>query len=171
MQQGDEGALDILIKKYKALVSYIVSGAVSGSADREEAVNDTFYKVWKNRESIDPARSSLKTYISITAQSCAIDKRRSLSARQTVDIEENDIGFEVDYEHEAAKKINMQIIADCIKSMKSPDREIFIDRYYYRLSVKEISKRRGVSEKKAENILYRRKKQLAKELLSRGIIL
>ena len=55
--------------------------------------------------------------------------------------------------------------------MPSPEKEIFIDRYYFELPVKEIAKRRGVREKKVWNILLRRKQQLVKELTKGGIIL
>lgn len=65
----------------------------------------------------------------------------------------------------------MKVIEKCVRSMRHPDREIFIERYYYRLSVKEIALRHGLSPKKTENILYRGKKKLEEALIKGGIIL
>lgn len=174
MQKDDTSALEALITKYKSLVSFIVSQSVRASADVEEAVQDTFYKVWHNRGVIDIKKRSLKGYISMVAKCCAEDKRRAVSRHtDTEDItaEENDIGIDIDYTDEAAKKENMRIIAECIRSMPSIERDIFIERYYFRLTVKEIAVRHDLRDKKVENILARRKKKLGKELLSKGIIL
>ena len=174
MQDNDTSALDLLMSKYRTLVSYIVSQSVRSTADVEEAVQDTFYKVWRNRSTIDLERRSLKGYISMAAKSCAEDKRRAVSRHpDAADItaEENDIGMDIDYADETAKRENMRIIAECIREMPSPDHDIFIDRYYFRMAVKDIAERHGLSPKKVENILARRKKKLGKELVRRGIIL
>ena len=174
MQEDDTSALDAMMKKYRTLVSFIISQSVRGSADIEEAVQDTFYKVWRNRGTIDNEKRSLKGYIGMVAKSCAEDKRRSTARfADTDDIsdKENDLGIDIDYEDEAAKKENMRIIAETIREMPYPDREVFIDRYYFRLSVKDIAEKHGLRPKKVENILARRKKKLAKELVKKGIIL
>ncbi len=174
MKQDDSSALDALMTRYKTLVSFIVSQSVRNSADIEEAVQDTFYKVWRNRSTINTELRSLKGYISMTAKSCAEDKRRSVSRHveaEDISAEENDIGIDIDYTDETAKRENMRIIAECIRAMPSPDRDIFIERYYFRLPVKEIAQRHDIRSKKVENILARRKKKLGKELLSKGIIL
>ena len=174
MQQNDTSALDALMEKYKALVGFIVSQSVGSAADAEEAVQDTFYKVWKNRHSIDTARRSLKGYVGMVAKSCAEDKRRSLSRgaeQEDISDKENDLGIDIDYADETAKRENMRIIAECIREMPHPDREIFIERYYFRLPVKEIAAGHGLRPKKVENILARRKKSLGKELIKKGIIL
>lgn len=173
MKANDSRGLDELIKAYKGSVERVVSRIVVNRADCEEAVQDTFYKVWKNRESIDLEKRSLKGYVNMVAAGCGVDKLRSSSSTDydTLSAEENDIGVEVDYADQTARAINMKVIAECIRDMKSPDREIFIDRYYYRLSVKEIAKRHRVKDKKVENILSRRKERLRKALLKKGVIL
>ncbi|MBQ8965596.1 sigma-70 family RNA polymerase sigma factor [Ruminococcus sp.] len=174
MQENDASALDALMARYRTLVSFIVSQSVRDTADLEEAVQDTFYKVWRTRRDIDIERRSLKGYISMVAKSCAEDKRRTVSRHmeaEDISAEENDIGIDIDYTDETAKRENMRIIAECIRAMSSPEREIFIERYYFRMAVRDIAERHGLKPKKVENILARRKKKLGKELLSKGIIL
>ena len=65
----------------------------------------------------------------------------------------------------------MQVIAKCVSSMSSPAREIFIDRYYFKMSVKTIAERYDLKPKKVENTLAREKKRLKAALLKGGIII
>ncbi|MBR6872713.1 MAG: sigma-70 family RNA polymerase sigma factor [Ruminococcus sp.] len=171
MKSGDEGALEAVMKKYRRLVEYIAGRMISSEDDREETVMDTFYKVWAARDRIDPDRMSLKSYISMTASGCTVDKLRRITKGAQVDPLEDDLELDLDLENEASRSINLDIIKSCIREMPSPDREIFIDRYYFELDVKEISRRRGVKEKKIWNILSRRKDALKKALIKGGIIL
>lgn len=171
MRRNDEGALKALMDKYKKLVEYIAARMLSSESDREETVMDTFYKVWAHRGQIDLSRMSLKNYVSMTAAGCTVDKLRRITKGEPVDPLEDDLELELDLENEAARSINLDIIKCCVQAMPSPDREIFIDRYYFEMSVKEIAFRRGVKEKKVWNILSRRKAALKKALIKGGIIL
>ena len=171
MRQDDERALKQLMEKYKRLVEYIAAKMLGSESDREEAVMDTFYKVWANRGKIDLSRMSMKNYVSMTAAGCTVDKLRRITRSDPVDPIEDDLELELDLESEAARSINLDIIKTCISSMPSPDKEIFIDRYYFEMSVREIAARRGVKEKKIWNILARRKAALQKALIKGGIIL
>ena len=167
----DNGGLEAAKEKYTSLVMKICMGFLSNNDDAEEACADCFIRLWKTRREINAAKSSLKTYICMLARHAAIDKSRSKDKFETISVEENDIGIDVDYEDEAAKNINMQVIAKCIREMSSPAREIFIDRYYFKMSVKDIAKRYDLKPKKVENILAREKKWLKSALLKGGIIL
>ena len=171
MRQNDESALRLLMDKYKKLVEYIAAKMLSSESDREETVMDTFYKVWANRAQIDTSRMSLKSYVSMTAGSCTVDKLRRITKGDPVDPLEDDLEMELDLENQAARSINLDIIKSCVRAMPSPDREIFIDRYYYEISVKEIAVRRGIKEKKVWNILSRRKAALQKALIKGGIMI
>lgn len=171
MKLGDQSALEAVMKKYRRLVEYIAGKMLASESDREETVMDTFYKVWAARDRIDTDKMSLKSYISMTASSCTVDKLRHVTAGVGVDPLEDDLRLELDLEDEAARSVNLDIIKRCVQAMPSPEKEIFIDRYYFELPVKEIAQRRGVKEKKVWNILLRRKQQLVKELTKGGIIL
>ncbi|MBR4555466.1 MAG: sigma-70 family RNA polymerase sigma factor [Ruminococcus sp.] len=171
MRCNDQSALEEIMKKYKRLVEYIAAKALSSESDREETVMDTFYKVWDKRDIIDLEKMSLKSYISMTASSCTIDKLRKITKGEAVDPLEDDLELDLDLENEAARRINLDIVKSCVQAMPSPDREVFIDRYYFELEVKEIAVRRGLKEKKVWNILSRRKTMLRKELIKGGVIL
>ena len=171
LKSDDNKGLELLMQKYEKLAGYVVSRLLSDSSDIEEAVSDTFLKIWQRRQSIDLNKSSLKSYVCMVASGCAVDRLRRSDKAEREDISGCDIGVDVNYEDEAAKRINMKVIAECVSSMRSPDREVFIERYYHRLSVREIALRHSLPPKKVENILFRGKKTLKKALLKGGIIL
>lgn len=171
MRLDDQAAFEAVMDRYRRLVEYIVGRMINSDSDREEAVMDTFYNVWNKRNTIDLSKMNLKNYISMTAASCTVDKLRRITKGAQVEPIEDDLELELDLEDETARKINLDIIKKCIQAMPSPDREIFIDRYYFELDVKEIARRRNVAEKKVWNILSRRKDKLRKELIKGGITL
>ena len=163
--KSDNGGLEMAKDKYTPLVMKICKGFLASEFDAQEACADSFIKLWKNRREIDTNKSSLKTYICMLARQSAIDILRRQKTREEIPIEEDDIGIDVDYEDEAAKRINMKLIADVISSMSSPEREVFIYRYYYGKPIKEIALSFGLKPKKVENILSREKKKLKTALL------
>lgn len=169
--KADDGGLEAAKEKYSKLVYRICSGFLSSSDDAEEAAADCFIRLWQGRHEIDTQKSSLKTYICMLARHSAIDKARGMDKKETIPLEENDLGIDVDYEDEASKRINMRIIAQCVSSMPSPEREIFIDRYYFKKPIKEIAESCSLSPKKVENTLARGKKKLKAALLKGGIII
>ena len=171
MRADDQKAFETVMNKYRRYVEYIAGRMINTPSDREEAVMDTFYKVWDKRNVIDLNKMSLKSYISMTASSCTVDKLRRMTKGAPVDPIEDDLELELDLEDETARKINLDIIKKVVQAMPSPDREIFIDRYYFELDVNEIAKRRNVAEKKVWNILSRRKDKLRKELIKGGVTL
>ena len=171
MRADDQKAFETVMNKYRRYVEYIAGRMINTPSDIEEAVMDTFYKVWDKRNEIDLNKMSLKSYISMTASSCTVDKLRRMTKGAPVDPIEDDLELELDLEDETARKINLDIIKKVVQAMPSPDREIFIDRYYFELDVKEIAKRRNVAEKKVWNILSRRKDKLRKELIKGGVTL
>ena len=167
---GDEG-LKRVMSAYSGLVYSIAAGILSDNEDRREAVSDTFYKVWRAREDIDLSRASLKGYIAMAARSCALNKLKSLKQYEPLPENEADLGIDVDFDSDESAKINEDIIRECVSSMPSPDREIFISRYYYEKPVAVIAREQGLKERRVEYILSKGKRRLRKALLKGGILL
>ena len=95
-RDGDEG-LKHIMSAYSGLAFSIAAGILSSSEDRNEAVNDTFYKVWRAREDIDLTRASLKGYVAMVARSCSLNKLKSLSQYEPLPEDELDLGIDVDF--------------------------------------------------------------------------
>lgn len=140
--------------------------------DIEECISDVFVELWKNYDNFNLEKGGLKSYIYGIARHKAIDMlRRDMRRRNHIILEDADINVEIDFENEVAKKKNASILKEVIDSLPSPDREIFIYRYYLFEKIKTISEKLKLTPKQVENKLYRGKDQLRKQLLERGVVL
>ena len=171
MYGGDERGLDEAVSKYGRLVRSIAAGMLGSKEDQEEVVSDTFYKVWRNRADIDLNKGSLKAYVCTVARSCTLDKLRTLTCTEPLPEEERDLGVEADFSTESSAEHNRRLIAECIRSLPSPDREVFIFRFYYSLSYAEIAARTDIPESKIRSLLQRSKRRLRQALIKGGILL
>ncbi len=171
MQSEDEKGLEELMKTYSRLAEAIAAGFLKSEEDRQEAVSDTFYKIWRTRMEIDLSRAGLKSYVSMVARSCSINKLKTIQSFEPLPDDERDLGIEVDLTNDLAAKHNEKVIASCIRGMPSPDREIFISRYYYAKPIPVIAKEHDMKEKRVEYILSKNKRRLRKALMKGGILL
>ncbi len=171
LESDGDSAVALLRERYEGLVRLVVGKLISDGGDAEEAVSDTFIKLWKTRRNIDLSRSSLKTFICIVAKSCALNKLRGQISCEPLPDEENDLGFEIDYTAEAAKSINRRVVAECISAMPEPDRDVFILRYYYDLPVKAVAEKLGLTPRQSEYILSKDRDRLRQALIEGGIVL
>lgn len=171
LRSDREKGLQAVMSAYSRLVYSIVSGILTSEEDRGEAVNDTFYKVWRLREEIDLSRAGLKGYVSMVARTCALDKLKRLKVYEPLSDNEADLGIDVDFEDDRSAKANERIIAECISAMPSPDREIFISRFYFEKPISEIAREVGLSVRRVEYILEKDKRRLRRALIKGGILL
>ena len=140
--------------------------------DIEETIADTYINFWRNKDKFKlDKRYSLKSYLYAIARNAARDKRRSLKKADIYSMEELELvlvskeNIEIEYE----KKEMEAILHTCLANMKEPDKTIFLYRYFYGYKTGEIGKILNLPVKKVENILYRGKEKLRKDLLERGI--
>lgn len=139
--------------------------------DVEECISDVFVKLWNGLEQFDAhAGGTLKSYIYGIARHTAIDRRRT-QKEPLLPVEENDLGIEVDFADETARSINAKIVRETVEGLQSPDKEIFIYRFFYYEPMEAIAMRLGLSPKSVESRLYRGKKKLRAMFVERGIIL
>ena len=143
-----------------------------GQEDVEEAISDTFLKLWKYADRFDENRNaSLKTYIILLARSVSMDRLRRQAKEIPVDMNDYDIiDFSADLESDFARKHNEQLVRQAVSEMEEPDRSVFILRHFYFLSIKEIAEKLCLAPKKVENILHRRKAALRHVLMERGVL-
>lgn len=174
LKKSPEEGLSIALDTYGGAVKTICKNILSdcNSEDIEEAVSDTFFKLWKNIYKFKKERdTSLKSYIYAIARNTALDKRRSLKCKDLLlPLEEDSLGININTEDEIAKKLNNKVIHNTIDNMDEPDKSIFILRYFYFEKVKDIGLKLNLSPKKVENSLYRNKEKLKKSLIEGGII-
>lgn len=81
----DARALEALIMRYSREVAYFVRMVLEGvgtAQDAEECVSDLFIAAWDEIDTFDPARGTLRTWLTMRAKYLALDRRRQLQRRQ-----------------------------------------------------------------------------------------
>lgn len=137
----------------------------------EEAVADSFLALWRELDRYDPERP-LSGWLYGIARRTALNRRRALGKGPVLSpLLEELAEEEFDLTDRAAARENACILRQAVEELESPDREIFIRRYYLYQRVGEIAAGLELPEKAVENRLYRGKKKLRQTLLERGVIL
>ena len=174
LKKSPEDGIKMVIDVYGPAINTICKNILINlnSEDIEEAISDTFFKLWKNVDNFNVEKNkSLKSYIYAIARNTCFDKLKSSNCNTSLfDVDENDLGIDVNMEDEYSKLHNKKIIKTTLDNFKEPDKSIFILRYFYFEKVKVIASKLNLSEKKVENILYRSKTKLKEELIKGGII-
>lgn len=172
----DEAAIAAVSEKYGAYCSKIALNILTSREDSEECVNDAFLKAW---ELIPPNRPErLSAFIGKLTRNLAInrlkyrsaEKRGSLMTDVILDELAEVIPDHSSVELEQERKELMTEINRFLKRLPLQKRNIFICRYWYCDSVKEIAVSNGLSENNISVILNRTRKKLKQHLEKKGMI-
>lgn len=174
LKEDASKGIELAIRQYGSAVKTICQSILTGYSiqDVEEAVSDSFVGLWKARGKIVlQDGEGLKEYLYGIARKTALNKRRALAKEHPVqDLEEaGEIVSTENVEEKVICKSEYEVLYQLIDSMKSPDREVFIYRYFYQKSVKEIAEILQIKAKSVENTLTRGRSRLKKQLLKSGI--
>ena len=126
LREGDESAFESLYHLYsKRLLGFLIK-SVKSETIASELLQDTFIKIWKNRENIDPEQS-FRSYLFRISENIVFDFFRKASrdkALQAVLI--NSACEEYTHvEENLCTKENEQILHDVINLLTPKRREIF----------------------------------------------
>lgn len=174
-----EKAVCQLIDLYGGAVASICRHILRGCGGSlaEDAVQETFVRLWQSLSTGDFTVDNLKAYTYTTARNCAIDVLREYQRQHNISLQELEYsGIEeltVDFANNTEKKADTaecyKIVHDTIGEMKEPDRTIFILRYFYNFTLKEISQRLSLKQDNIESRLRRNKKKLRENLERKGV--
>ncbi len=174
IKKDPEYGIHEAMKLYGNAVNTICRSILKDCADGlvDEAVSDTFFKLWKNCDRFSPGKGhSLKSYLYSVARNTAIDIRRK-NGYQILSLDEDrewNLVSEFSVEHEVEQKTIKETLHQVIRQLGEPDSQVFLYKYFLFLKNKEIAESLNLTEKKVENILYRGKSKLKKLLAERGI--
>lgn len=176
----NEAALQQTAEKYGRYLYKVAWNILYSNEDAEESVNDTYMDAWG---AMPPHRPSiLSTFLAKITRRIAIDRVRSMHAKKRegsqyqLSLEEwkETLGGEVADDHgmEAlqqveAKELGAEINA-YLAGVKPRQRQLFVRRYFYMDSMKELAETFGLSEANVKTTLFRMRKELAAFLGERG---
>lgn len=81
LQRGDKYALNLLYENYSDSLYGSILKVTQNEEVAEDALQETFIKVWKNAKKYDPSKAKLFTWLFRIARNTAIDKLRSFNNR------------------------------------------------------------------------------------------
>lgn len=175
-QARDETAISAVCRKFGSYCGTVVKGILTNPQDAEECLNDTWMKAW---ESIPPHEpTNLGAFLATLAKNISLNRYRETHAKKrgcgeiSLVLEEltecsSHSNVEKAYEH----KLLVEAVNDFLRSLPSDKRDIFVLRYWFCLSTKEIAKKIGALNKNSVSVtLLRTRRALAKYLKKQGFL-
>lgn len=175
--ERDESAIRETEKKYDRYLNRIAYNVLWDVEDSRESVNDTYLKAW---DSMPPHRPGiLATYLGKITRQTSIDKYRKKNSHKRRCSEYvlslSELGDCVSGEETPEQAMELQVLAGAIStylhSLSGENRNIFVCRYYFMDSIRDIAGYCGASESKIKSSLYRMRNGLRTYLEEEGFTL
>ena len=166
-----ERALDELAKKFGRRLLHTAMNILGNPQDAEEAVNDTYMALWNT---IPPERPDpLAGYVHRTGRNIALNKHRHLSAQKRNS--QYDVSLEElagilptpSFEELLDARELGRAIDRFLDTISKENRILFLRRYWFGDSVREISRSVGISENTVSVRLSRLRAQLKNHLIEK----
>lgn len=160
IKRKDEEGLNLLMNTYMNNIHYIAStiiGSYGEKEDIQECVSDILLSIWKDIDTFDENRGTLKTFILIKSKYLSLDYKRKLVKKKEKLKEE--VFEDIDILNIEDKSLyNNEIINDVmniLRNFKEPDKTYFYLRYFMDYDIKSIADKFKDSKSGVENRLYR----------------
>lgn len=170
----DEKAIRETANAFGAVVMKISRNILGCESDSEENENDTYISLWN---AIPPQRpESLVAYISRTARNLAINKLKKRNAAKRLSLSDTLSLCELDectpsnlsVEGDADAKLLSLKVSQFLRGEKEESRKIFVRRYFFNDSIKDVAELFSLSESKVKSSLMRTRIRLREYLLKEG---
>ena len=175
--ERSEEAIRQTAAKYGNYCHTIAYNILHNLEDSEECVNDTYWKAWGIIPPRRPKR--LAAFLGKITRNLSLDRYRRYTAEKRgsgeVDVALEELGeclsSEESMEAHADEMVLTEILNRFLESLSAEQRKIFMRRYWYVSSVKEIAEDYGITESKVKMSLLRSRNQLKAALEKEGIAL
>ncbi len=170
----NENAIAQTDRKYGKYCRKIAYSILYNREDTEESVNDTWLQAWN---SIPPQRpEKLSAYLGKLCRNISINLYEKLNALkrggENTDACLDEMAEVVGQASDVEEHLDLSLLTDCINVFLSrcdkETRTIFVQRYWYMLSVKEIAKENRITESKVKMNLSRCREKLKTFLQEEG---
>lgn len=175
--ERDQSALDETAKKYGAYLNQVAYNILRCKEDSEEIVEDTYYGAWN---AIPPTRPAvLKHFLSRITRNLSFSrldyttaKRRNAGAVELLSeldecIPDKRGSAESQWE---AQQIGAEINR-FLATLSREDCAVFLSRYYYAMTLKEVARKYALPERKVKYLLSNLRLQLKKHLNKEGVVI
>ena len=170
-----EKAIEETEHKFGSYCRTISYNILANTEDAEECVNDTWLKAWNSMPTHRPSRlapylGKLTRWLSLTRLRENNSLRRGGGEIPLIldELTETlDSGMDTETELEI-RELN-RAIRHLVDGLERDERDVFLSRYWYAASIKEITERYDFSESKVKTMLYRTRNKLLRQLQEEGL--
>lgn len=171
----NESAISRTAAKYGPRLRDIAYGILYDVSAVEECENDTYFTAWNKIPPNEP-RNYLFSFLGRIIRCFAIDevrrrnraKRNAVICELTAEMEERLTSYDNGVEDAVDVKALGELISSFLKNYSAEQRKVFVRRYWYFDSIRQISDLYGFSNSKVKTTLYRMRKELIAFLKERG---
>ena len=173
-QKRDEQAIKETELKYSSYLMKIAYNILSDQEDSKECVNETYLRAWRSIPPHEP--KVLSAYLGKITRQLSIDlfrtknrekRKGSQYAVSLCELEEC-IPDKATAELMTDTNLLAEAINSYLRTLSPQMRSVFVTRYYFSDSVKEIAAYCKMSESKVKSMLYRIRQGLKKYLTKEG---
>ena len=170
-ENRDEAAIGETQKKYGAYLNTIARNILSDREDAEESVSDTYLAAWNT---IPPQKPNyLSLYLGKLTRRIAIDRlRKNTAGKRSADTMSLDALSETVGTASAEEQLELRqlgvVIGQFLAEQTAETRHVFLCRYYYMDSVRDIARYCGITESKVKVLLHRTRQSLKTCLQKEG---
>ena len=171
----NENAISETENKYGKYCHSVSYGILQNHADADECVNDTLVGAWNSMPPQRPARlasflGKITRNLSLNRlKYCNAEKRGNGQLETVLSELEDCIPSNESTEQTADENLTLKTIEDFLYSQPKRKRNIFIRRYWYMHSIRDIAAVYGISESKTASLLFRMRNELKARLEKEGI--
>ena len=171
----DEEALVALEARYGNYLKSIADNILHSAEDTEECVSDAYLKAWATIPPENP--QNLRGYIGTIVKNRALDRlRKHQSGKRGGKSEdvllselEDCIASGCNVDESVDRMFLSEILNKWLEKEKPENRKLFLGRYWYGYSVKELADSQDISQGKVMSKLQRMRKRLRKCSKQEGI--
>ena len=170
----NENAITQTDRKYGKYCRKIAFSIVNDREDTEECVNDTYLQTWN---SLPPQRpEKLSTYLGKICRNISINLYEKLTADKRggneTDACLDEISELIGGSSEVEEQLDLTVLTDLINKFlrrcEKQARTVFVQRYWYMMSVKEIARENRMSDSNVKMTLSRTREKLKLYLEEEG---
>lgn len=150
----------------RALLAYVMRLTGGDRQRAEDIVQETLLRAWRNPQSLDPARGSVRPWLFTVARNLVVDAERARRARPQ---EVAELGAVVAPVGDGIDRaLAAQVVVDALASLSPEHREALVETYYRGRSVAEAAKSLGIPEGTVKSRTYYALRNLRSALEERG---
>ena len=146
LRAGDTKALEELYDRHTPMLYAVVLRIVGRAADAEEVLQDCWVQAWRRAATWDPARGAVAAWLLTLARSRAIDRIRSVAARQRAETAAPPPDPPTAADEPAVSAVQRQSrerMSAALEALTPQQREVIELAYFAGLSQTEIAARVG----------------------------